>query len=304
MCVCVSPVGSALLPRLLFLLLLGGPAGAGGPPLVPAKHFPFLRLPFLPPSPPRLGWPALLLRASLSLSAVDLYVRKSLRVLESRRQTKPKKGVVHELFPGQTGTKVRCQLRLFSQRKNTRNSPKMGEIHELFVLALFLVWFAGATPDPRAGFLHGLAYFVRRNSESGSESMVIQISECMLQEFPILHGNSASCSENCSESCLFACLFVNHEMRFRELIESSRLLRESLRELLCESLFAHRMAQNSESCSENGLGFPFCSFSVFYRLFFFSLVSHPYLAFGFLLFVVHCFCIAFSLKTCGHYAEL
>ena len=23
----------------------------------------------------------------------------------------------------------------------------MGEIHELFVLALFLVWFAGATPD-------------------------------------------------------------------------------------------------------------------------------------------------------------
>ena len=24
---------------------------------------------------------------------------------------------------------------------------KMGEIHELFVLALSLVWFAGATPD-------------------------------------------------------------------------------------------------------------------------------------------------------------
>ena len=23
----------------------------------------------------------------------------------------------------------------------------MGEIHELFVLALFLVWFAGATPE-------------------------------------------------------------------------------------------------------------------------------------------------------------
>ena len=25
---------------------------------------------------------------------------------------------------------------------------KNGEIHELFVLALSLVWFAGATPDP------------------------------------------------------------------------------------------------------------------------------------------------------------
>ena len=31
-------------------------------------------------------------------------------------------------------------------RKNTR-IHKMGEIHELFVLALSLVWFAGATPD-------------------------------------------------------------------------------------------------------------------------------------------------------------
>ena len=26
----------------------------------------------------------------------------------------------------------------------------MGEIHELFVLALFLVWFAGATPEYRS----------------------------------------------------------------------------------------------------------------------------------------------------------
>ena len=33
------------------------------------------------------------------------------------------------------------------QRKNTRIHTKMGEIHELFVLALSLVWFAWATPD-------------------------------------------------------------------------------------------------------------------------------------------------------------
>ena len=53
---------------------------------------------------------------------------------------------VHELFPGHSGTKVRCESRLFSQGK-TPEFTKMGEIHELFVLALSLVWFAGATPE-------------------------------------------------------------------------------------------------------------------------------------------------------------
>ena len=32
-------------------------------------------------------------------------------------------------------------------KENHQNSQKLGEIHELFVLALSLVWFAGATPD-------------------------------------------------------------------------------------------------------------------------------------------------------------
>ena len=41
---------------------------------------------------------------------------------------------------GHSGTKVQCESRLRSQ-------AKMGEIHELFVLPLSLVWFAGATPD-------------------------------------------------------------------------------------------------------------------------------------------------------------
>ena len=50
-------------------------------------------------------------------------------------------------FPGgKTGTKVRCESRLFTQGK-TPEFTKMGEIHELFVWALSLVWFAGATPD-------------------------------------------------------------------------------------------------------------------------------------------------------------
>ena len=35
----------------------------------------------------------------------------------------------------------------FFKERNTRIHIKMGEIHELFVLALSLVWFAGATPD-------------------------------------------------------------------------------------------------------------------------------------------------------------
>ena len=36
----------------------------------------------------------------------------------------------------------------FRKEKKTPEFAKMGEINELFVLALSLVWFAGATPDP------------------------------------------------------------------------------------------------------------------------------------------------------------
>ena len=49
-----------------------------------------------------------------------------------------------------SGTKVRCELCLFSQGKKTPEFTKMGESHELFVLALSLVWLAGATPDHSA----------------------------------------------------------------------------------------------------------------------------------------------------------
>ena len=38
----------------------------------------------------------------------------------------------------------------------------MGEIHELFVLPLFLVWFAGATPDKGA---HSWCVYMRRIHE-------------------------------------------------------------------------------------------------------------------------------------------
>ena len=49
---------------------------------------------------------------------------------------------------GHSGTKVRDVNRAcFPKEKHT----KMGEIHELFVLALSLVWFAGATPVLRRG---------------------------------------------------------------------------------------------------------------------------------------------------------
>ena len=54
---------------------------------------------------------------------------------------------VHELFAGAFRNKSSiCESRLFSQGK-TPEFTKTGEIHELFVLALFLVWFAGATPE-------------------------------------------------------------------------------------------------------------------------------------------------------------
>ena len=57
---------------------------------------------------------------------------------------------------GHSGTKVRYVNRACFLRKNTRILTKMGEIHELFVLALSLVWFAGATPDSGCRRLRGV----------------------------------------------------------------------------------------------------------------------------------------------------
>ena len=61
-----------------------------------------------------------------------------------------KKGQFMNFSQGRSGTKVQCESCLFSQGK-TPEFTKMGEIHELFVLALSLVWFAGATPDEFLG---------------------------------------------------------------------------------------------------------------------------------------------------------
>ena len=47
---------------------------------------------------------------------------------------------------GHSRTKVQCESCFFPKEK-TPEFTKMGEIHELFVLALSLVCFAGATPD-------------------------------------------------------------------------------------------------------------------------------------------------------------
>ena len=59
-------------------------------------------------------------------------------------QTKERSG--HKLSQGHSETKVQCESCLLSWGK-TPEFTKKGEIHELFVLALSLVWFAGATPD-------------------------------------------------------------------------------------------------------------------------------------------------------------
>ena len=53
---------------------------------------------------------------------------------------------------GHSGTKVRDVNRACFPKENTPEFTKMGEIHELFVLDLSLVWFAGATPDSRESF--------------------------------------------------------------------------------------------------------------------------------------------------------
>ena len=57
-----------------------------------------------------------------------------------------KKSQFMNFSQGRSGTKVQCESCLFSQGK-TPEFTKKGKIHELCVLALFLVWFAGATPD-------------------------------------------------------------------------------------------------------------------------------------------------------------
>ena len=57
---------------------------------------------------------------------------------------------VHELFSRKhSGTKVRDVSFVLVFLRKTQEFTKMGEVHELFVLALSLAWFAGATPDLR-----------------------------------------------------------------------------------------------------------------------------------------------------------
>ena len=59
---------------------------------------------------------------------------------------------VHEFFTGAFRNKSSMWIVLVFLRKNTR-IHKMSEIHELFVLALSLVWFARATSDFSMGGL-------------------------------------------------------------------------------------------------------------------------------------------------------
>ena len=57
-----------------------------------------------------------------------------------------KKSQFMNFSQGHSGTNIQCEPCLFSQGK-TPEFTKMGEIHELFVLALSLVWFARAVVD-------------------------------------------------------------------------------------------------------------------------------------------------------------
>ena len=58
---------------------------------------------------------------------------------------------------GHAGTRVQCESCLFSYGK-TPEFTKKSEIHELFVLALSLVWFAGATLERGEIFVSLLRY--------------------------------------------------------------------------------------------------------------------------------------------------
>ena len=62
-------------------------------------------------------------------------------------QTKPKKGQFMNFSQGHSGTKVRYVNRACFPKEKHQNSQEWAKIHELFVLTLSLVWFAGATPE-------------------------------------------------------------------------------------------------------------------------------------------------------------
>ena len=72
---------------------------------------------------------------------------KEIPCLEFTKPTKPKKGQFMNFPQGHSGTKVRYVNRACFPKEKHQKSQKMGEIRELFVLALSLVWFAGATPE-------------------------------------------------------------------------------------------------------------------------------------------------------------
>ena len=118
--------------------------------------------------------------------------QEALKGQESPRQTKPKKGQFMNFSQGQSGTKVRCESCLFSQG-TTPEFTKMGEIHELFVFALSLVWFAGATPErgtPQRG-----------TSENGIDSAVksaldMSIFIALSKAIPQGKRRTAPCAEN------------------------------------------------------------------------------------------------------------
>ena len=67
---------------------------------------------------------------------------------------------------GHSGTKVQCESCLFSLGK-TPKFINLGEIHELFVLAPSLVWFAGVTPDETPRIQKSTTPSLRNDSRNG-----------------------------------------------------------------------------------------------------------------------------------------
>ena len=82
------------------------------------------------------------------------------------------KGQFMNFSQGHSGTKIQCESCLFSQGK-TPEFTKMGEIHELFVLALSLVWFARATPEISKRFCGHLGF--SENSNCHRTALILNI---------------------------------------------------------------------------------------------------------------------------------
>ena len=156
---------------------------------------------------------------------------------ESPRQTKPKKGQFMNFSQGHSGTKVQCESCLFSQGKTTEFT-KMGEIHELFVLPLSLVWFAGATPEWRMKAVRAESRgdptpkLSRRNGASAIHTQVVKLlvkTHRITRRVPTKHNVAPNDTVRCRKWKVKTSIFGSQVWTCKDRSSASKTRAETLR---------------------------------------------------------------------------